>query len=128
VRYGRKLTVTIDGQQREYWTTATTVAAALDELGIRAERAKLSASRSQPLGRQGLALTVVTPKAVSVKVDGKNLKASSTGATVKDLLAELGVKVDSDDRIKPGANAALTSGLAVAVQRVSAKSVSATES
>ena len=42
VRFGRKLTVTIDGRTREYWTTATTVAAALQELGIRADSAKLS--------------------------------------------------------------------------------------
>ena len=35
VRYGRKLTVTVDGKEREYWTTATTVGDALKELGIR---------------------------------------------------------------------------------------------
>ena len=29
VRYGRKLTVTVDGQTKEYWTTATTVDSAL---------------------------------------------------------------------------------------------------
>ena len=37
VRYGRKLTVTVDGKTTEYWTTATTVDAALAELGIRAD-------------------------------------------------------------------------------------------
>ena len=62
VRYGRLLTVTVDGATREYWTTATTVAAALSEMGIRADTAKLSASRSQTLGRAGLALAVTTPK------------------------------------------------------------------
>ena len=65
VRYGRKLTVTIDGVKKDYWTTATTVDAALRDLNIRAgSDAKLSASRSQTLGRQGLALTVTTPKPV----------------------------------------------------------------
>ena len=80
VRYGRKLTVTIDGTTREYWTTATTVDAALQELGIRADSAKLSASRSQTLGRQGLVLSVTTPKQVVVRVDGKNRTATTTGA------------------------------------------------
>jgi resuscitation-promoting factor RpfB len=127
VRYGRKLSVTVDGATREYWTTATTVAAALQELGIRADSAKLSASRSQTLGRQGLALTVTTPKDVVVRVDGKNLSASSTAATVGDLLAELHVTKDGNDRVKPAVTTALTDGLKVAVQRVTTKNVKATE-
>ena len=127
VRYGRKLTVTVDGATREYWTTATTVAAALQELGIRADSAKLSASRSQTLGRQGLALSVTTPKHVVVRVDGKNLTASSTAATVGDLLAELHVTKDGNDRVKPTVTTALTEGLKVAVQRVTTQDVKATE-
>jgi uncharacterized protein YabE (DUF348 family) len=128
VRYGRKLTVAIDGKTKEYWTTATTVAAALQELGIRADSAKLSASRSETLGRQGLTLSVTTPKDVIVRVDGKNLSASSTAPTVGALLGELKVKVDGNDRVKPGAATALTEGMKVAVQRVTAKTVKTTES
>ena len=70
VRHGRLLTVTVDGEKKSYWTTATTVSSALSEMGIRADTAKLSVSRSQTLGRQGLAVAVTTPKPVSVKVDG----------------------------------------------------------
>lgn len=127
VRYGRKLTVTIDGKTREYWTTATTVNAALQELGIRADSAKLSASRSQTLGRQGLVLSVTTPKDVVVRVDGKNLTGTSTGATVADVLTELGVRQDSDDRVKPGLTTPVTDGLKIAVQRVTASQVKATQ-
>ena len=127
VRYGRKLTVTVDGKTKEYWTTATTVAAALQELGIRADSAKLSASRSQTLGRQGLALSVTTPKDVVVRVDGKNLSASSTAATVGDLLSELHVTKDGNDRVKPAVGTALTDGLKVAVQRVTTKDVKDTQ-
>jgi uncharacterized protein YabE (DUF348 family) len=127
VRYGRKLTVTIDGKTREYWTTATTVNAALQELGIRADSAKLSASRSQTLGRQGLVLSVTTPKDVVVRVDGKNVTGTSTGATVGDVLTELGIRQDSDDRVKPGLTTAVTDGLKIAVQRVTASQIKATE-
>ncbi len=127
VRYGRKLTVTVDGKTREYWTTATTVSSALQELGIRADSAKLSASRSQTLGREGLSLTVSTPKSVAVRVDGKNLATSSTGLTVKEALADLRVKVDRDDRVKPGLNAPIRDGLKIAVQRVDSRTVKATE-
>ena len=127
VRYGRKLTVTIDGRTRDYWTTATTVAAALQELGIRADSAKLSASRSMSLGRQGLALSVTTPKAVVVRVDGKNRTATTTGATVADVLSELKVTKDSDDRVNPGLTTAVTQGLKIAVLRVTTKQVSETK-
>jgi uncharacterized protein YabE (DUF348 family) len=127
VRYGRKLTVTVDGKTREYWTTATTVASALQELGIRADSAKLSASRSQTLGREGLSLTVSTPKSVAVRVDGKNLATASTGMTVKDALNDLRITVDRDDRVKPGLSAPIRDGLKIAVQRVSTKTVKATQ-
>ncbi len=126
VRYGRKLTVTVDGATRDYWTTARTVDAALQELGIRADSAKLSASRSMALGRQGLALSVTTPKDVVVRVDGKNVPATTTAATVQDALSELNISKDSDDRVKPGLTTAVTNGMKIAVQRVSAKEVKTT--
>lgn len=129
VRYGRKLTVTIDGATKEYWTTATTVDAALRDLDIRAgSDAKLSASRSQALGRQGLALTVVTPKALTVAVDKKKLSHRSTSATVADALRELKVTHDKDDRVTPAPSTPLTNGLTIAVQRVSTQTLARTES
>ena len=127
VRYGRKLTVTIDGRTQDYWTTATTVAAALQELGIRADSAKLSASRSMSLGRQGLTLSVTTPKDVVVRADGKNRTVTSTGATVADVLSELNITKDADDRVTPAPTTAVTAGLKIAVLRVSATQVKATE-
>ena len=127
VRYGRKLTVTVDGATRDYWTTATTVDAALQELGIRADSAKLSASRSLSLGREGLALSVTTPKDVVVRVDGKNLAETTTGTTVAAALKELGVTLDSDDRVAPGPARPVTKGLKIAVLRVASTSVKSTE-
>jgi resuscitation-promoting factor RpfB len=121
VRYGRKLVVTIDGTTREYWTTATTVEAALAELGIRAGAARLSASRSQILGRAGLTLTVTTPKAVSIAADGKVVPRTSTASTVKDLLTEAGITLDRDDRVTPALGTPLRNGLKVSVLRVTKK-------
>ena len=129
VRYGRLLTVTVDGQTREYWTTSTTVAGALSELGIRADSARLSVSRSQPLGRTGLVMSVTTPKDVTVAVDGKTLSAKSTAATVAGVLSELKVTLGAKDRVSPASTTPVTkSGLKVAVARVTQKSVKANES
>ena len=127
VRYGRKLIVTVDGATREYWTTATTVDSALQELGIRADSAKLSASRSMSLGREGLTLSVTTPKDVVVRVDGKNRTATTTGTTVAAALKDLGVTMDSDDRVAPGPARPVTDGLKIAVLRVSATQVKSTD-
>ena len=129
VRYGRLLTVTVDGQTTSYWTTSTTVAGALSELGIRADSAKLSVSRSQPLGRTGLAVSVTTPKAVTVVFDGKTLRTMTTGASVVDVLAELRVAVGAKDRVTPAMTTPVTtSGLKVIIARVTQQSVTATES
>lgn len=127
VRYGRKLTVTIDGRTRDYWTTATTVAAALQELGIRADSAKLSASRSMPLGRQGLVLSVTTPKVVAVRADGKNRTITSTGATVADVLSELHISKGALDRVQPAPTTVVTAGMKIAVLRVTSTQVKETQ-
>jgi uncharacterized protein YabE (DUF348 family) len=122
VKYGRLLTLTVDGQKREFWTTATTVDAALKQLGLRGiQGAELSASRSQSLGRQGLSLCVSTPKRVTVVVDRKAHTFTSTGATVRDLLADLKVGLKPADRVNPGLAAMSKDGMKVTVQRVSVK-------
>jgi uncharacterized protein YabE (DUF348 family) len=127
VRYGRLLTVTVDGMTKQYWTTSTTVAGALAELGIRASSAQLSVSRSQPLGRRGLALSVMTPKNVTVSVDGKALKAVTTSATVADLLTELKVTLGARDQVTPALTSPIShSSFIVSVARVTQKSVGTT--
>jgi len=127
IRYGRKLTVTMDGKTSDYWTTATSVDAALAELGIRADSAKLSVSRSEPLGRSGLALTITTPKNVTVNVDGGSKTVASTGPTVADALQQLEVTLGAQDRVNPAPETPLTEGLAVTINRVEKKSVSETQ-
>ena len=127
VRFGRKLTVTVDGVTKEYWTTATTVDAALTDIGIRAEGAVLSASRSQALGRQGLAMSITLPKKVTLVADKKTRTVTSSSPTVAELLTELKVTLDKDDKISPAVTTPLTQGLKVVVQRITVKEVTATE-
>jgi len=128
VRYARQLTVMVDGQQRTYWTTQTTVSGALSALGLRADDARLSVSRSAPIGRAGLTLSVTTPKTVTVKVDGTTRTVRTTSATVRELLTEAGVALGPIDNINVVPAAAVTDGLAVAVTRVSHRQVNVTES
>ena len=127
VRYGRKLTVTVDGVTKEYWTTATTVDAALTDLGIRADGAVLSASRSQPLGRGGLMFSVTTPKKVTVTVDGKTRSLTTASPKVSAVLGELDISRSARDRVTPGLDAPVAEGMKIVLKRVVVKKETATE-
>jgi len=127
VKYARTLTITVDGKTRTLNTTETTVDGALLALGLRGEGARLSVSRSQSIGRQGLALTVVTPKSVTVTVDGKTTTKTITAATVGEALGQLGVTVGKADKVNPPVTTPLTAGIKVAVERFTTKDVKRTE-
>ncbi|MGW7236912.1 ubiquitin-like domain-containing protein [Streptomyces sp. NPDC054804] len=97
VRYGRPVRLTLDGQQREVWTTARTVDGALNQLGVRAEGAYLSASRSQSIGRAGLALDVRTERTVTILADGRTRTIRTNAATVREAVEEAGVTLHGQD-------------------------------
>lgn len=128
VRYGRKLTVKTDGVSAEHWTTATTLDQALADLNVRTEGAKLSVSRSAPLGRDGLTLEVITPKPISLVVAGKKSATTTVGATVAEVLTESKIAVGKSDRVTPAVTTAITKGLTITVKRVVEKSVTKTVS
>ena len=103
VRYGRQLTVTTDGATKTYWVTATNVDDALHQLGLRVvDSAELSTSRSAEIGRQGLDLTISTPKRITLVVGGEKQKLTTTAATVGEVLAEADVKLSKYDKLAAG--------------------------
>lgn len=121
---GRLLTLTIDGKQRQVWTTATTVEEALAELGQNPGAYALSADRSRQIPLDGFAVTAETIYATSLSDGGapaKNLKSSAN--TVGDLLKEQGVKLGKLDTVSPAAKTPLKNGLAVSVTRVTKATV-----
>jgi uncharacterized protein YabE (DUF348 family) len=124
VRYSRPLSMDIDGTRHTYWTTATKVDAALDELGIRYAGADLSASRGASIDREGMALRITTPKSVVVKLgDQKPRQVVLAAADVRDLLDKLGAAYDEDDLVKPGLDAQVTDGDRIVLTRVQVKQV-----
>ncbi len=111
VKYGRPLDVKVDGKSNRYWVTATNVASALDQLGLRFGNADMSASRGTSISRSGMDLAVVTPKTVVVKLgDAKQKTTTVTALTVGEALKELGAKADGDDQVKPGLDTVLADG------------------
>ena len=128
VRYGRPLDVKVDGRSQRYWVTAHNVNTALDQLGLRFTGADLSASRGTRIGRSGMRLAVVTPKTLTVKLAGaKQHKATVTALHVRDALKELGVKVDGNDKVKPGLGARVKDGSKIVYTNVRVVRRTATE-
>jgi resuscitation-promoting factor RpfB len=121
VRFGRQLTVTIDGVEREVWTTALSVDEALEELGIRAAGAELSVSRSLGIGRRGLDFEVRTPKDVTLIADGESTDITTTAITVREALADAKITLAKLDRVSPALEDRVTDGLELIVKRVVAE-------
>ncbi len=121
---GRLLTLTIDGQQRQVWTTATTVEEALAELGQNPGTFALSADRSRDIPLDGLAVTAETIFATTLSDGGAapaNLQSAAN--TVGDLLADQGITLGALDTVSPSADTPLSNGVAVSVTRVTQTTV-----
>jgi sulfur carrier protein ThiS len=113
---GRLLTLTIDGRQRQVWTTATTVDEALAELGRDPADFQLSADRSRPIPLTGLAVTAETLHTVTVADHAaKKAEVSTAAETVADLLSQQGITVGKYDRVSPALDSAVTDGTTVSV-------------
>ncbi|WP_190059116.1 resuscitation-promoting factor, partial [Streptomyces echinoruber] len=121
VRHGRPVRLTLDGRRRQVWTTARTVDEALRQLGVRAEGAYLSASRSRPIGRAGLALDVRTERTVTVLADGRARTVRTNAATVREAVEEAGVTLRGQDATSVPPGSFPRDGQTVTVLRVTGR-------
>ncbi|WP_406304625.1 ubiquitin-like domain-containing protein [Streptomyces sp. NBC_00885] len=118
VRYGRPVMLTLDGQPRRVWTTARTVDGALRQLGVRAEGAYLSASRSQVISRTGLVLDVRTERTVTFMADGRERTIRTNAATVREALGEAGIALHGLDTTSVPPGSFPRDGQTVTVMRI----------
>jgi uncharacterized protein YabE (DUF348 family) len=119
VRFGKPLAVNLDGARTTYWTTATTVRGAINELGLRFFGADYSGSRSATIDRPGMALRIATPKKVTVQIaGGRKRHRNVTAITVREVLQKLHVRVDGNDQVKPGLNHYVKDGDTVVFTRI----------
>ncbi|WP_369271585.1 ubiquitin-like domain-containing protein [Streptomyces sp. R11] len=121
VRYGRPVRLTLDGQRREVWTTERTVEAALRQIGVRAEGAYVSASRSQSIGREGLALDVRTERAVTVMADGRARTIRTNAATVSEVVEQAGITLRGQDATSVPLDSFPRDGQTVTVLRITGR-------
>ena len=120
VRYGRPLKLTIDGRKQTYWTTASTVSVALEQIGHGGfASAALSTSRSASIDRQGMALAIATPKKLTVTIGGHHAVHRTIAAfDARDVLTAMHVHYDKNDTVTPGRGHLLHAGDHVVLTRV----------
>ncbi|WP_040284152.1 resuscitation-promoting factor [Tessaracoccus massiliensis] len=120
IAYARPLEVTIDGEEREIWTTAKNVGDALKMLRLDAADSKLSASRSDAIGREGLSVDILTAKDFTVTAAGVATPVRLAG-TVAEALAEQGIEPDADDKVSPAPETLLEDGMEIVYINVEVK-------
>jgi uncharacterized protein YabE (DUF348 family) len=126
LRRGRLLHLNVDGTLTSVWTTAPTVAEALSELGYPAsDFVSVSRSRRLPLGVTDLAIR--TPRLVTIVHDGQREQVSTTETTVGEMLQDLGIPVDANDRLSVRASSTVVAGEVVRIQRVSKRLITRTK-
>jgi uncharacterized protein YabE (DUF348 family) len=119
VRFGRPLQVNVDGKKSSHWVTATSVSSAVRQIGLRLGEARLSASRSASIDRDGMSLTVVTPKKLSLVLLGrKPVRRTMTALTVGQALRMQGVQVDGNDLVRPSRGRLVHDGDRITFSRV----------
>ena len=119
VRFGRPLKLDVDGDQKTYWVTATTVRGALASINRSFDRSKLSVGRGAGIDRDGMTLHVTTPKRVTFVLGGHRAEHKTLAVrTVGQLLDQLGVTLHHHDTVKPGRHHELAPGDKVVVTRI----------
>lgn len=111
VRFSRPVELTVDGDTRTHWVTATDVQGALSQIGTLYADSRLSTSRSMTISRGGAEISIVTPKKLTFVLEGKKaVKREVAALTVEDALAEVGVELDKHDKVSPRRRAEVEDG------------------
>jgi uncharacterized protein YabE (DUF348 family) len=119
VRYGKPLELDVDGTTSTYWVTATDVRSALDEINRSFDRAHLSISRGAGITRDGLRITVATPKQLTVVIGGKHPKHRTISAvTVGQALKAMHVHLGKHDVVHPGRRHVISDGDKLVLTRI----------
>lgn len=114
---GRLLHLTVDGKERNVWTTEPTVSDALAALGY-PQADFVSVSRSSRLPLTPTSIELRSPKQVTVVYRGDTRHVTTTAPTVADLLSQLNLVTGQHDRVNPLPGKQIEAGMKIQVQHV----------
>jgi uncharacterized protein YabE (DUF348 family) len=119
VRYGRPLSLQVNGVSRTAWVHFPTVSGALQELGVRTSGATSTEPMSADIPRSGMSgLVVYTLRHVTFLVDGKTVQVSTTAATVTAAMAQAGITLRNQDAPSVAAASVPTDGETISINRI----------
>jgi uncharacterized protein YabE (DUF348 family) len=117
VRHGRRIDLTMDGTTGLYWSTATTVADLVNQLGLDPLTIRLSTDLTARIPRSGIDLEIERGNDVDLTADGATQPLHAFG-TVADALATAGLTWDPDDLVDPHPDTSLARVTAITLVRV----------
>jgi uncharacterized protein YabE (DUF348 family) len=102
-----------------YVRSSTDVRGALQQIDRSFNRAQLSVSRGAGITRDGLRITVATPKRLTIVVGGKKAEHRTLPAyTVAQALQALNLRLGKHDVVRPGLHHTLEAGDKIVLDRV----------
>jgi uncharacterized protein YabE (DUF348 family) len=117
VHRARQVTLSIDGRSGVYWTTATSVAEVVADLGLKDLDVATTHDLETTIGRDGILLGIDSAKDVVIVADGQTTELHAAGR-VADALAAAGVSFDDDDILSYEPTQWLVNGLEIVRVRV----------
>ncbi|MED4302521.1 ubiquitin-like domain-containing protein [Bacillus licheniformis] len=109
---------TVDGQEKEIWTTAGTVGKLLKDLNLElAEHDQIDPSVDKEITKD-MKLTLQRAFKVTVKDAGKDKDLWTTSTTVADFLKHHKISIKGDDEVKPALDKKLTKDQAIHITRI----------
>lgn len=105
---------------------ADTVGEAFEELGISTENCIMD-YETNALIENGMVVTIVNVKTITIEVDGNTVTKTVFGGTVEEALSVEGITLGADDYTEPALDTELEDGMTISVFRVSYETVEKTE-
>lgn len=125
----KQVFVTIDGEQKEYYTTAATIDEFLKENNLSFQEQDDVSYKQGDAIEDGLHIKVNQAFQITINDGGKEKRVWTTGGTVADLLEKAKVEYakDSADKVKPALDEEVMKNMTVTVVRVEKEKDSVTE-
>ncbi|MEI3610211.1 ubiquitin-like domain-containing protein [Pseudogracilibacillus sp. SO10305] len=122
-----KVTVNIDGEEEEYYSTAETVGEFLEEENIEVKKHDVVSFNDMALLQDDMFIDIDQAFKVTLNNGGDKEDVWATANTVKELLQDEDIKYSKQDKIEPALDKDLKEGMTVTVTKVKTETKEVTE-